>query len=399
MEAFFIKTFWITVIMMWAALLILYIILTNRASLQRKGHSEKYISYLRRSHTIRIILIAVLLPAIILLSGWIVTLLTGPLTEEVQMAYIVVVLILLVIPFKFADERINQRRIRELAIETREKVAVDLNYRILHRIYNPLWELVLGPMAFFYGFFYLRIEQWIIYLFLLFPWFMYLNLRGTRYQTRPYLQDNYKYTFSFNIFNFLFFLLYFSAYYLTKAKQVFSDTLTSASILLLLAGLLLMLGLVSRICIYLANYRGFSRAISGRDNEDAPPPKSRKIAFLVSGIALMFSLMGIASLTGILRGQHVEVGKVHQKYIMQEHQGHCDTLLVIDQYFSMQEDSYTDYLRMPDVKLSCRIILSRTEQLKDYEVCCASTFRDLQAGQIIKFEYGSGPSILRIIDN
>ena len=162
METFFIKTFWITVIMMWAALLVLYFILTNRASMQRKGHNEKYIAYLRRSHTIRILLIAVLLPVLILLSGWIVTLLTGPLTGEVQMAYIVVVLILLVIPFKFADERINQRRIRELAMETREKVAVDLNYRILHRIYNPLWELVLGPTAFFYGFFYLRIEQWII---------------------------------------------------------------------------------------------------------------------------------------------------------------------------------------------------------------------------------------------
>ena len=399
MEAFFIKTFWITVIMMWVALLILYFILTNRGSLQRKGHNDKYIAYLRRSHTIRIILIAVLLPALILLSGWVVTLLTGPLTEEVQMAYIVLVLILLVIPFKFADERMNQRRIRELALETREKVAVDLNYRILHRIYNPLWELVLGPVAFFYGFFYLRIEQWIIYLFLLFPWFMYLNLRATRYQTRPYLQDNYKYTFSFNIFNFLFFLLYFGAYFLTKARQVFTGAHSSASILLLIAGLIIMLALVSRICIYLASYRGFSRAISGADDGDSPTPKSRKISFLLSGIAVMFSLMAIASLTGILKNQHIEVGKVHQKYIMQEHQGHCDTLLVIDQYFSMQEDNYAYYFQMPDVKLSCRIILSRTEQLKDYEVCCASTFRDLQAGQIIKFEYGSGPSIIRIIDN
>ena len=126
---------------------------------------------------------------------------------------------------------------------------------------------------------------------------------------------------------------------------------------------------------------------------------SRKITFLATGIAVMFSLMGIASLSGILKNQHREVGKVHQKYIMQEHQGHCDTLLVIDQYFSMQEDNYAVYFQMPDVKLSCKIILSRTEQLKDYEVCCASTFRDLQAGQIIKFEYGSGPSILRIIDN
>jgi len=201
MEAFFVKIFWFTVGMLWVALFILYFILTNKGSLQRKGHSEKYIAYLRRSHSIRIVLIAILLPLLILLSAWIISLITGPLTEEVQLGYIILLLILLVSPFKFIDERINQRKIRELALETREKVAVDLNFKVLHQIYHPLWELLLGPTAFLYGFFYLRIEQWIIYLFLLFPWFMYLNLRGMRYQTRPYLMDNYKYTFSFNILN------------------------------------------------------------------------------------------------------------------------------------------------------------------------------------------------------
>lgn len=398
MEAFFIKTFWITVIMMWAALLVLYLILTNKGSLRRKGHNEKYIAYLRRSHTIRIILIAIVLPLLILLSAWIVSLLTGPLSEEVQLAYIVVVLILLVMPLKFIDERINQQRIRELALETREKVAVDFNYRTLHRIYNPLWELVLGPAAFFYGFFYLRIEQWIIYLFLLFPWFMYLNLRGTRYQTRPYLKDNYNYTFSFNIFNFLFFLLYFCAYFLLKARQVLTLSPSAGALLLLLAGLILILALVSRTSIYLANYRGFNRTISG-ENEISSSSNSRKISFMLSGIALVISIMGIAALSGILKNQRIEVGKVHQKYIMQEHGSQCDTLLVIDQYYSIQDEAYENLFHMEDVKLSCKILLSRTQQMKSYEVCCPSTFTDLHAGRIIKFEYGSGPSILRIIED
>jgi hypothetical protein len=397
MEAFFVKTFWITVIMLWVALLILYLILTNRASLKRKGHSEKYIAYLRRSHSIRVPLIAVLLPVLILLSAWIVSRVTGPLTEEVQMAYIVVVLVLLVIPFKFLDERINQRRIRELALETKEKVAVDFNYRVLHRIYNPTWELVLGPAVFLYGFFYLRIEQWIIYLFLLFPWFMYLNLRGTRYQTRPYLKDNYNYTFSFNIFNFLFFLLYFCVYFLTKAKQVFTQTPAAGAFLFLFIGLVLILAWISRTCIYLANYRGFSRAISGEE-ELSSTSNSRKMGFVASGIALLFCIMGIASLSGLLKTQRIEVGKVHQKYITQENKDHCDTLLVIDQYYSMPENEYEDYFQMQDIKLSCKIKLSRTEQLKCYDVCCPSIFRELRAGQIIKFEYGSGPSIMKIIE-
>ena len=79
--------FWITVIMLWAALIILYFILTNKKSLERKGHQEKYIAYLRKSHRIRIILIAVLMPLLILLAGWIISKITGPLTDEVQIAY------------------------------------------------------------------------------------------------------------------------------------------------------------------------------------------------------------------------------------------------------------------------------------------------------------------------
>jgi hypothetical protein len=397
MEPFYIKTFWITVIMLWVALLILYFILTNRNSLLRKGHHEKYINYLRRSHTIRILSIAVLMPLLILLSAWIVIQLTGPLSEEAQMGYMVVVLILLIMPLKFIDERINQKRIRDLALETKEKVVVDLNYKVLHQIFHPLWELILGPAAFLYGFFFLKIEIWVIYLFLLFPWFMYLNLRSTRYQTRPYLNDNYKYTFSFNIFNFLFFLFYFCAYFLNKVHEVFILNSSAESYLLLLAGLILILGLTIRTSIYLANYRAFHSAIQG-ESDSTKSASNRKLIFAAAGAVMLMSIMGIAILTGLVKKQHIEVGRVHQKFIIQDHKDHYDTLLVIDQYYSLQEDDYENFFRMKDVKLSCKIILSVTEQEKYYEICCPATFEELPLGQIVKFEYGSGPSILRILD-
>ena len=230
----------------------------------------------------------------------------------------VVVLILLVMPLKFIDERINQKRIRELALETKEKVAVDLNYKVLHQIYHPLWEVLLGPAAFLYGFFFLKIEPWVIYLFLLFPWFMYLNLRGTRYQTRPYLKDNYKYTFSFNIFNFLFFLLYFCSYFLSKIHEVFTHSTSAGTYLLLFAGLALILGLTTRTAVYLANYRTFKRTLDG-DSASEKTVFSRRLGFAISGNVLLFSVMGIALLTGLVKMQHIEVGRVHQKYIMQNH--------------------------------------------------------------------------------
>lgn len=398
MEAFFVKTFWITVIFLWVALLILYFILTNRGSLQRKGHSEEYIAYLRRSNTIRIALIAILLPLLILLSALIISLITGPLNQEVQLGYIILLLILLVSPFKYVDERMNQKRIRELALETKEKVAVDLNYKVLHQIYNPLWELVLGPLAFFYGFFYLRIEQWIIYLFLLFPWFMYLNLRGTRYQTRPYLKDNYMYTFSFNIFNFLFFLFYFVMYYLIMVQNLTGDSAGAKSYLLLLAGLVIILALTVRTTIYLANFSAFNKAISG-EGDGLKTTALRKLVFSLSGAALLFAISGMVLLSGMTDNKKIEVGKIQQKFILQDQGEYNDTLLIINKYHSMNEESYDSFFQMEDVKLSCKVILSRTEQERSYDICCPNTFKALPVGQIVKFEYGSGPSITRIIDN
>lgn len=394
-------------IILWVALIILYFILTDRRSLEKKGHHEKYIEYLRKSHLIRICFIAVVLPLLMLLSAWIVSLLTGELKEEVQLGYIVVVLIVLVIPFKFIDERITQRRIRELALETHEKVAVDLNYKTLHMIYNPLWEIILGPAALLYGVYFLQIEQWVVYLFLLIPWFMYLNIRGTRYQTRPYLRDNYKYMFSFNIFNFLFFLLYFCGYYLLKLQD-FTASLegpgssgsfpeSMPSLFLLLAGFLIILALMARVAVYLANYRAFNKAISG---DHATPGTSllRKVIFLAVGLFILLAISGTALMTGLLKSSQMEVGVVSEKYMIHRHQGINDTLLVIDQ---TRQESFVQLNGQEypgDLKMACTVRLSRSDREKSYDICCRSIFQELPVGTIVKFEYAPGPAITRLVD-
>ena len=219
MEQFFITAFWATNTTLWVALLILYLILTNKNSLQKKGYNKKYISYLRKSHLIRICCIAVLLPLIIIFSAWIVIKVTGELVEEAQLAYIVLILFILIIPIKYLDETINQKWIRKLALDTKEKIVIDLKYKTLHLIFNPWYELILGISGLVYGIFFLRIEQWVIYLFLVLPWFMYLTIRGVKYQVRPYLKDNYKYLFSFNLFSFLFFFLYFISNLVIKLQD------------------------------------------------------------------------------------------------------------------------------------------------------------------------------------
>ena len=395
MEPFFIKTFWITVIMLWIALVILYFILTNKQSLEKKGHHEKYIAYLRKSHLIRIILIAVLMPLLILVSGWIIFKITGRLEDEAQLGYIVVVLIALVVPFKFIDERINQKRIRDLALETQEKIAVDLNYRALHLIFNPLWELILAPLVLCYGILYLKIEQWIVYLFLIIPWFMYLNIRGTRYQTRPYLKDNYKYIFTFNIYNFLFFLSFFCAYYL-KSLQEFAQE--GSSFWLPLAGGLLIVGQVSRVALYLANFKAFNQSISGNAGRSQASP-IRKLVFVVAGVFLILALSGISVATGLLHENHTEVGVVKQKYLIHAHREVYDTLLIVD---NENRGSFLDYHAedFPGVlKRECRITLSTSQRTKTYQVCCPEVFEELPTGIIVKFKYAQGPTITKLMDD
>jgi len=392
METFFIKTFWITVAMLWMALILLYFILTNKKSLERKGHHEKYIAYLRKSHLIRILLIAVLMPLLMLISAWIINMLTGPLTEEVQLAYIVLVLIVLVIPFKFIDERINQKRIKELALETKEKIAVDMNYGALHRIFNPVLELILALLALSYGILVLKIEQWIVYLFLVIPWFMYLNIRGTRYQTRPYLKDNYKYIFTFNIFNFLFFLSYFCAYYLIRLQEFTSET----SIWILLAGAILVLTLMSRIALYLANYKAFNQSISGLSDR-IQTSSFRKLIFVAAGLFLILSLSGLVLATGLLNNSHTEVGEVIQKYLIHDYRGSIDTLMVADKDHPGSFKNYQESQYPGELMMECTILLSTSQRTLTYQVCCPKVFEDLPPGDIVKFKYTAGPTLTSIV--
>ena len=425
MDPFFVKTFWITVGMLWIALIILYFILTDRNSLERKGYNEKYIAYLRRSHLVRICLIAVLLPLLILLSAFIVLKITGPLQEKVQMAYIVITLIILVIPFKYFDDRINQKRIRDLALDTKEKIAIDLKYKTLHLIFKPWWELVLGAATLGYGLLFLRIEQWIIYLFLVFPWLIYLTTRGIRYQTRPYLKDNYKYLFSFNLFSFIFFLFYFCAYFIMKIYDTVEylsaggTAITSIDllpqILLLSAGFLITICLTGRIAIYISNYRIFNTEMNDTPGKESNPP-ARKLVFFFSALLILFTFTGVALLTGMFKVEKTDVGIIKKKYLIEKNRMDRDTVAIFDQtsihyqygnqtrivQLTGKSDLHGDELNQlfygENMKMFCTVEICKTNRTRDFEICCRSTFDELPFESRVKFVYRPDHIITRLID-
>ena len=269
---------------------------------------------------------------------------------------------------------------------------MDMNFKALHLIFNPVLELILAPLALSYGILFLKIEQWIVYLFLIIPWFMYLNIRGTRYQTRPYLMDNYKYIFTFNIFNFLFFLSYFCAYYLIRLRE----TGAGNSLWILLAGGLLILVLMGRIALYLANYKAFNQSISGVSDRIQTSP-SRQLTFVASGLFLILTLSGVALSTGILENSHTEVGVVQQKYLVHDYQGNTDTLMIADNTHPGSFHNFHSSEFPGELKMECKIKLSTSQRTLTYQVCCPNIFEDLPTGIIVKFKYTAGHTLTGIV--
>jgi hypothetical protein len=424
MERFFITTFWMTLVLLWIALALLYLILTNKRSLQKRGYPEQYIAYLRKSHLIRICCIAVLLPLILLVSAWFVRKITGELTEEVQMAYIVVVLFILVIPLKYLDEKINQRWIKRLAIDTGEKVVIDLNYRTLHLIFNPWLEALLGISGLLCGILVLKIEQWVVYLFLITPWLMYFTIRGVRYQVLPYLKDNYKYLFAFNMFSFLFFFVYFLSYLIVRLQDYLDESAEGVNIvdaadkmlqgMYLTIGFIIAIGLAGRMALYLSNYKRFNAEIGDREWKDKHAGR-RKVMFFIASVFIIMIMTSIGLTTDILKSSRTQVGRVVEKYIIDVDDDTPDTLAIIGKHGIIYSNRNADYIsgtaptdtsevgqflqsnKDKNLKLYCRIEECRSKNLKSYEVCCEEAFTNLPVESMVKYEYSSHNRITRLI--
>jgi len=413
METFFVKVFWLTNILLWIALLILYFILTNKSSLEKKGYTKKYIEFIRKSQRMRIISIAIIMPLLELISALIVYLLTGPLLTENQLAYIIILLFVLIVPFKLLDEKISKNKLKDLALETKEKIAIDLNFQTLHLIFNPKLELLITASAFFFGIIFLKIEVWIVYIFLILPWLMYFTMRGMKYQTKPYLVDNYKYMFAFNTFSFLFFFVYYHSSLLSKiSESLFMANTTVMDInqgeflpllILLLAGFLISILLLGRVAVYISNYKKFKSDIKGL-SEKVRNSFARRLIFVSAAMIILLVFTGLGLFTDIITKRNNEVGKVLKKYAIDFSGAQADTIILVPNSISYNpiasnEMVQNDYVQGNKfVKLFCEIEVCNANKVKRFEICCYQTFNKLLPETIIKFTYDSNRIITRLIE-
>ncbi len=180
---------------------------TSRKRLEARGYSEEYIAFLRSDRRRRLLSIAIALPLLEIAAALIVILFTGPLQSEAQLLYVLLVFIVLVAPFPIRDRLVTQRRLKELAVEGKERIVADLNFALLHRIFRPSWELAVTVL---YAAFMLSVRPafHLSFIHLGILWLLYFAVRGTKNATRPALREAYMWTWGFMLLNHLILLFH-----------------------------------------------------------------------------------------------------------------------------------------------------------------------------------------------
>lgn len=195
-QAFFL----LTVAILWLFLLVTTLYRTNRSLLRKKGISDEYVDFLRKDTIKRSIGIAIVVPALLLVSGLLVYVITGDLESPGQIVYVALLFIVLVIPFPVMSTIKLNKEYRSLALETKSEIVVDFNYRVLHLVFNPTVEAIAALL--YVAFFLAYVGPFhVAFLHILILWFLYSAARSSKYLTRPLLKDGYLYLVIFLALN------------------------------------------------------------------------------------------------------------------------------------------------------------------------------------------------------
>jgi hypothetical protein len=172
----------------------------NREVLKRKGYSDQYVEYLRRSCLRRNVGIAIIVPVLGILAGFLVYAVAGDIKTPQNASYVLLLWLLLVVPFPILDHRKSARESKEIVQATGATVVVDFNYRVLHLVFQPWLEAILSSFyvlyfVLFFGPFHIAL----IHVALL--WALYGTARFGRHLTAPAMRDAYLFLIVFMMIN------------------------------------------------------------------------------------------------------------------------------------------------------------------------------------------------------
>ncbi|MDH5397220.1 MAG: hypothetical protein OEX02_03690 [Cyclobacteriaceae bacterium] len=246
--------FFITMALICLTIGISYIYLTNTSLLEKKGYAANYIRFIKKDTGRRLLGITIAVPFFMLLSAGLVWWIYGELdlTTGRQSFLFIVFFIVFVSPFPILDLRKTNKKYRELAMQSKSEIVVDLDYKNLHKIFNPMMELAAAIL--FTGYVtYLVRDFHISMVHTGILWLMYFSMRSAKNQVKPALKDGYSYGFLFLTLNHLLII-----YHLLSLLFGQADTTLS----LFIPGLVLALLLVLKLVLYFVNYSIIKQALS-----------------------------------------------------------------------------------------------------------------------------------------
>lgn len=199
----------VTIIVLLVFLLGYYLYRSNKRILLKKGYTEDYIHAIRKELLNTILGISLVVPLSLIASGYIVYLIYGELDirSEYHLFILFVIFITLISPFPVISYYKSKKKYRELAMKTGEKIYIDFNFSLLHRIFNPILEiaatiLYTGTMLF------MEMKFNLAFIHLALLWLLYGLARNAKYQVKASLKDTYMYVFIFLCINHVLLIYY-----------------------------------------------------------------------------------------------------------------------------------------------------------------------------------------------
>lgn len=194
------QIFAFAIIILWIFLLITTLYQCNRKRLTKKGYTEEFITYLRKTNIKRNSGIAIVTPILGIVAALLVTWFVGDLQEDKNIIYVFILWILLIIPFPILEMKKSSAELKNLIRKTNTDVMIDFRYKLLHLIFNPQMEIIFSVIYIMYFIIFIEVFH-VAFIHIAILWLLYSAARFAKNQTRPGIRDTYILNFVFMMIN------------------------------------------------------------------------------------------------------------------------------------------------------------------------------------------------------
>jgi hypothetical protein len=244
--------------------ILVFYLLHSRRRLKSQGFNEEYIKFIRKMEGRATLISWFSLLILQVVSFLIVSLFIEKITFKLYIKAIFLLAISLTVIIRFFLDKYIYKRQKELAIRTGSEIVVDFNYKILHKIFRPLLEIIATVIVLAFTLTSLRNlphgdDNFIIYFYLVFIWYFYISLKSAKNMIIPQFESVYRLKARFMfLFNAILILLVFSNS--MEAVEAGKFALMDYIFLTVVIALL-----VAKLAVYIKGYRSLKKSLPERN--------------------------------------------------------------------------------------------------------------------------------------